>query len=204
MLDACSKSRAARDVLVVDVGSMKGTLTERARSRGVSLSFLARELLTAALESGDESSTPGHEVGDQEPGLDRVRVSLRMIRRDASALAAAAKRVGLPLGSYVCGLAAGIPAMTGICRPDLLGALVVSTAELSTVSRHLAHLVVLLNRGSFAAAREYDGMHASLNADVRRHLAVAAEALAALQPPMKARPGRRGRSRQRAPKELSA
>ena len=130
----------------------------------------------------------------------RVRVSLRMVPADAATLAAAARRAQLPPGTYVCGLAARTPVLVGTCRPDLVSAIAASTAAMSTLSRHLSHLVDLLNRGSFRAAEEYVGVVAALPAEVRRHLALAAEGLAALQPPRErseSRSGRRSASRRR-------
>jgi len=182
-MDASSKSRAARDVLVVDLGSLKGGLIERARARGVSLSYLVRMLLREALDKSDQSPATAPEVIARPSASHRVRVSLRMAPGDAATLAAAARRAQLPLGTYVCGLAARTPVLVGTCRPDLVSAIAASTAAMSTLSRHLSHLVDLLNRGSFRAAEEYLGVVAALPAEVRRHLALAAEGLAALQPP---------------------
>ena len=199
-MDASSKSRAARDVLVVDLGSLKGGLIERARARGVSLSYLVRMLLREALDKSDQSPATAPEVIARPSASHRVRVSLRMAPGDAATLAAAARRAQLPLGTYVCGLAARTPVLVGTCRPDLVSAIAASTAAMSTLSRHLSHLVDLLNRGSFRAAEEYVGVVAALPAEVRRHLAIAAEGLAALQPPREqtaSRPGRRSASRRR-------
>ena len=192
-MDASSKSHAARDVLVVDLGSLKGGLIERARARGVSLSYLVRMLLREALDKSDQSPATAPEVIARPSASHRVRVSLRMAPGDAATLAAAAKRAQLPLGTYVCGLAARTPVLVGTCRPDLVSAIAASTAAMSTLSRHLSHLVDLLNRGSFRAAEEYVGVVAALPAEVRRHLALAAEGLAALQPPRARTDSRSGR-----------
>jgi len=199
-MDASSKSRAARDVLVVDLGSLKGGLIERARARGVSLSYLVRMLLREALDKSDQSPATAPEVIARPSASHRVRVSLRMAPGDAATLAAAARQAQLPPGTYVCGLAARTPVLVGTCRPDLVSAIAASTAAMSTLSRHLSHLVDLLNRGSFRAAEEYLGVVAALPAEVRRHLALAAEGLAALQPPREqtaSRPGRLSASRRR-------
>jgi hypothetical protein len=59
---------------------------------------------------------------------------------------------------------ARIPVLVGTCRPDLVSAIAASTAAMSTLSRHLSHLVDLLNRGSFRAAEEYVGVVAALPA----------------------------------------
>ena len=193
-MDASSKSHAARDVLVVDLGSLKGELVERARARGVSLSYLVRLLLSEALDRSDQSPATAPEVTARLSAAHRVRVSLRMVPADAATLAAAARRAQLPLGTYVCSLTARIPVLVGTCRPDLVSAIAASTAAMSTLSRHLSHLVDLLNRGSFRAAEEYVGVVAALPAEVRRHLALAAEGLAALQPPRARTDSRSGRS----------
>jgi len=192
-MDVSSKSHASRDVLVVDLGSLKGELVYRARAKGVSLSYLVRLLLGEALDKSDQSTAPVPDVIARLSASHRVRVSLRMAPGDASTLAAAARRAQLPLGTYVCGLAARTPVLVGTCRPELVSAIAASTAAMSTLSRHLSHLVDLLNRGSFRAAEEYVGAVAALPSEVRRHLALAAEGLAALQPPRQRTEGLSGR-----------
>jgi hypothetical protein len=181
-MDASSKSRAARDVLVVDLGSLKGALVERAKARGVSLSFLVREILSEGVCGSHQLPAADDQLAYQPPASDRTRISLRMARDDAAELVDAAERARLPLGLYVRGLVERVPLLEGTFRPALVAALVASNAAMSTLSRHLAHLVDLVHRGSFAAAQEYDEVLATLSVDVRRHLSVASEGLAALLP----------------------
>lgn len=182
-MNAASQTHAARDVLVVDLGSLKASLVARAAANGVSLSYYVRTLLSDALGGDVESAEPAVTL-DARSAEDRVRVSLRMVPLDAKRLAEAARRAGLPLGPYVCGLAAGVPVLaSGASRPDLIAALASAASEMSTLSRYLAHLVELTKRGSLRAAQEYSETWTRLDMDVRRQLALVAQGLAELQPP---------------------
>jgi hypothetical protein len=97
----------------------------------------------------------------------------------------------MPLGSFVAGLAAGIPALQhGASLREYTAALVASNSELATLSRNIHHLTGLLRHRSVRAAQEYRSMLETLDADVRDHLALAAEVLAQLQPTRRlVRPG---------------
>jgi hypothetical protein len=116
-------------------------------------------------------------------GQDKTRVSLRMRRDEAHALFAAARAAGMPLGSFVAGLAAGVPALLcGSSPRDYTSALIASNAELATLSRNLYDLARLLRHGTVRAAQEYLSVLEALDADIRNHLALVSEALAQLQP----------------------
>jgi hypothetical protein len=187
-----ARAAAARDRLTVDLRGRKPALLARARALGVSPSDVVRDALGAALRS-DGPAQLGGQSGEQTDGQEaplaeavarqaRVRVSLRLTSVEARRLRDAAYRSGLPLGVYIAGLAAGIPAVAGTRHADHLAAATATCAELATLSRNLRHLDQLLREGSLRAAQEYRAMLGTLDADVRRHLAVASDALAALRP----------------------
>jgi hypothetical protein len=116
-------------------------------------------------------------------------VSLRLARHDAAALTQAASNAGLPLGTFLVDLVAGVPvAEQGGKRADHLAVLVASSAELSTLSRNVHHLTNLLRQGSVRAAQEYADMLDHVEVDVRRHLLLASNVLADLRPPRAATP----------------
>jgi hypothetical protein len=71
---------------------------------------------------------------------------------------------------------------TGASRAEHLAALVASCAELSTLSRSIHHLTILLRQGEFGPARVYREMLDTLAGEVRGHLTLAAGVLADLQP----------------------
>jgi hypothetical protein len=173
----------SRDRISVDLRGLRAALFEQARARGVSPSDLVRAVLATALDQTDPSITERSAPGTVESSEDRVRLSLRMCRRDAQATITAARAAGLSPGAYVAGLIAGVPVLTsGATRTDHLAALIASSAELSTLSRDLRRLTGLLRQGSVRAAQEYRDMLDKVADDVRKHLTLASSVLADLRP----------------------
>ena len=174
---------SSRDRISVDLHGLRAALFERAQTLGVSPSGLVRTALADALGQS-KSVTIGRPTPSRPPGNgDRVRLSLRMSREQASATFEGARRAGLSPGDYVGNLVAGVPVlMRAGSRTDHLAALIASSAELSTFSRNLHHLTSLLREGAFRAAAEYRPMLDTLGADVRGHLMLAAGVLADLRP----------------------
>jgi hypothetical protein len=173
---------SSRDRISVDLHGLKAALFERAQALGVSPSGLVRTTLAEAL------GRPLHVIEyparrQASHAGNRVRLSLRMTREQAAATSQAARRAGLSPGDYVADLVAGVPAlMSGATRTDHLSALMASTAELSTLSRHLHHLITLLRQGDCRPAQDYRLMLTTLGTDVRAHLALASRVLADLRP----------------------
>ena len=174
---------SSRDRISVDLHGLKAALIERAQALDVLPSDLVRTALAEALGRSEPISVERSTTRHLSSNGDRVRLCLRMSRAQADAALAAARRTGLNPGEYVGGLVAGVPLLLGAGnRAGHLAALIASSAELSTFSRNLHHLAKLLRQGEFRAAQEYRPMLDALGADVRRHLALAAEALADLRP----------------------
>lgn len=178
-----------RDRISVDLRGLKAALVERARRSGCSPSDVVRTALARELDLADPAA-PAAQVHEARPDdADRMRVSLRLIRRDAAALTVAASNAGLPLGTFLADLVAGVPlAGQGGNRSEHLAALVASSAELSTLSRNVHHLTSLLRQGSVRAAQEYADMLDHIEVDVRRHLLLASNVLADMRPPRAATP----------------
>ncbi|MEI2677675.1 MAG: hypothetical protein V9G29_07335 [Burkholderiaceae bacterium] len=106
-----------------------------------------------------------------------------MSRVEACATLAAARHAGLAPGAFVAGLVAGVPALLGGASRDAhIAALIASSAELSTLSRDIAHLTSLLRQGNVRAAQEYRERLDTLAGDVRDHLSLASRVLADLRP----------------------
>ena len=174
---------SSRDRISVDLRGLKAPLFERARARGVSPSWLVRDALIDALGPIKPSSSDHVAAGDPLPMADRVRLSLRMSRDEASATLAEARRAGLAPGAFVAGLVAGVPALLGGASRDAhIAALIASSAELSTLSRDIHHLTSLLRQGNVRAAQEYRERLDTLAGDVRNHLSLASRVLADLRP----------------------
>ena len=101
----------------------------------------------------------------------------------ARQLAAGARAAGLSRGAYLAGLVANVPVLsTGRGRAEHIATLMASSAELSTLSRNIHRLTALLRQANVEPARPHREMLDTLAGDVRRHLELAARALADLQP----------------------
>lgn len=173
----------ARDRISVDLRGLKAALFDQANVRGISPSDLVRELLAGALVQNDLPIAAPSALEVAEPAQHRARMSLRMSRPDAVATLNAARAAGLAPGAFVAGLVAGVPVLgKGGARSDYLAALVASNAELSDLSRNIHQLTQLLRQGSVRAAQEYSEHFQSLESEVRKHLHLAATALAELRP----------------------
>jgi hypothetical protein len=174
---------SSRDRISVDLRGLKAPLFERARARGVSPSGLVRDALIDALGRTEPSILDQAAAGAPLPMEDRVRLSLRMSREEASVTLTAARQAGLTPGAFVAGLVAGVPALLGGASRDAhIAALIGSSAELSTLSRDIHHLTSLLRQGNVRAAQEYRERLDTLAGDVRSHLSLAAGVLADLRP----------------------
>jgi len=181
---------SSRDRLSVDLHGLKTALWDRAKALGVTPSGFVRNTLAEALGVAAPAGQGSATRPPAPPSGIRVRLCLRMHRLQASATIQAARQAGLSPGDYVGGLVASIPALTtGTHRPDLLAALVASSAELSTLSRNVHRLTALLRQADVGPARAYRAMLDTLAADVHRHLELAAKVLADLQPQRRAASG---------------
>ena len=178
---------SSRDRISVDLRGLKAALLERSRAQGQTPSYFVRALLAGALHAEADEEKP-----TLEPRLSgrRVRLSMRLSGDEARLVIERARAAGLPIGSYVAGLCAGIPAIVGGTRPaDQVAALVMSSAELATLARDLRHLTLLLRQGEVRAAQEYRRLFDTLGDDVRAHLRLAARTLAELRPPRQLQQG---------------
>lgn len=174
----------AHEFVTVEMRGLKAALVARARAERVSVSVLvrsavARELGLAA--DGEASRLDVLSAGSASAAS--VKLSIRMSAEEARQLAAGARAAGLSRGAYLAGLIANVPALSaGGGRPEHISALMVSCAELSTLSRNVHRLTALLRQANVEPARPYREMLDTLAGDVRRHLELAASVLADLQP----------------------
>lgn len=177
---------SSRDRISVDLRGLKAALLQRSRSLGQTPSGFVRAALVTALQA-DMSATKRILA---MPGQ-RVRLSLRMRRDDARLVIEQAGAAGLPPGTYVAGLCAGVPAIADGARPrDQVAALLSSCAVLSTLARDLRHLTQLLRQGEVLAAQQYRARLDDVERDVRAHLAMAAPLLSDLKPLLRGAPAR--------------
>lgn len=168
----------SHDFVSVDMRGMKAALVAHARDRRVGVSAIVRTAV--ARELGLEGPPDSSEAIAGAVATEVVKVSIRLSSAEAAQLATSAREVGLSRGAYVGGLVSGVAVLSR--RKDHLAALTASCGELAVLSRNIHHLTTLLRQGSVRAAQEYREMLDSLNFEVRRHLKVAADALADLRP----------------------
>jgi len=174
----------SQDFVTVDMRGLKAALVARAQADRVSVSVLVRGAVARDLglsAKGEASSVDSFAAGPA--GAASVKLSIRMTAEEARQLADGARAAGLSRGAYLAGLIANVPVLSaGAGRPEHIATLMASSAELATLSRNIHRLTALLRQANVEPARPYREMLDTLAGDVRRHLELAARALAALQP----------------------
>jgi hypothetical protein len=174
----------AHDFVSVDMRGLKAALVARAQAERVSVSVLvrgavARDLGLAVEREPQRANMPG--AGTSRAAS--VKLSIRMTAAEAQKIAAGARAAGLSRGAYLAGLIANVPVLSaGGGRAEHIASLMASSAELATLSRNIHRLTALLRQANVEPARPYREMLDTLAGDVRRHLELAARALADLQP----------------------
>jgi hypothetical protein len=182
MSGASGMDPSSRDRLSVDLHGLKAALLDRANALGVTPSGFVRTTLAEALGQPVSEAVPPQRCPNASSG-DRVRLCMRMTSEHARATVEAARRARMTPGDLVGGLVLGVPVLSaGGSRADHIATLVASSAELSTLSRNIHRLSLLLRQANVEPARQYREMLDTLAADVRHHLELAAVVLADLQP----------------------
>jgi hypothetical protein len=181
----------ARDFVTVDMRGTKAALLAHAQAERVSVSLLVRRAVARELDRVHPSGARGAGTHNTTSTHATVKLSIRLPSAEAEQLDAGARRAELSRGAFLAGLLAQVPSLTGglASRPEYLAALTASSAELSTLSRNIHHLTLLLRQSNVRAAQEYRRTLDTLSDDVRAHLTLAARALAELRPARQPRPG---------------
>ena len=173
------------EFVTVDMRGLKAALVARAQAERVSVSVLVRGAVARDLGLGAEREPQRADVPSwgASSSVASVKLSIRMTAEEARQLAAGARSAGLSRGAYLAGLITNVPVLsTGGGRTEHIATLMASSAELSTLSRNIHRLTALLRQANVEPARQYREMLDTLAGDVRRHLELAARALADLQP----------------------
>ena len=173
---------STHDFVTVDMRGLKASLVAHAKTKRVAVSVLVRDAVAAALGRAGLESTL------QQVGLDTapspaawVKLSLRVTCEEARRIDAGAKAACLSRGAYLVGLVDGVPALKeGGLRSELIAALVLSCAELSTLNRNLSRLRALLSVGNVQQAQVYRAILDTVADDVSCHLKFAATGLSKL------------------------
>ena len=172
----------AHDFVTVDMRGLKAALVARAQAQRVSVSELVRSAVARDLGLSVEGEPRVGEMSQRAGRTTDVKLSIRMTAQEASQLAAGARAACLSRGAYLAGLVANVPVLSaGGGRTEHIAALRVSSDELATLSRNIHRLTALLRQANVEPARPYREMLETLAGDVRRHLELAARALADLR-----------------------
>ena len=182
-----------REFFTVDLRGLRAALTARAVEAGMTESDLLRSTLAVALRANvaaRQAPSASDADGAGAGAIGHVKMSVRIAHSAARRLEQQARGAGLSRGAYLVHLIAGAPAVVASTdRQAGFAALRASASELALLSRDISHLSHLLRAGEVRAALEYRERLETLDADVRRHLDLAASALAQLAP-LKASPHR--------------
>jgi hypothetical protein len=174
----------AHDFVTVDMRGLKAALVARAQADRVSVSVLVRGAVARDLGLAVECERQrADRSGGGSSCAANVKLSIRMTAEEAQRLATGARAAGLSRGAYLAGLIANVPVLSaGGGRAEHIASLMASSAELATLSRNIHRLTALLRQANVEPARPYREMLDTLAGDLRRHLELAARALADLQP----------------------
>lgn len=173
---------SSHDFVTVDMRGLKGALVACAAQRRVAVSVVVRAAV--ARELGLEGAGRGVQSSEESGAADVIgwtKLSIRMRRSETERLDAGARAAGLSRGAYLAGLVDQVPALMTGRRPEHIGALIASCAELSTLSRNVHQLTALLRTGDVQQALLYRDLLDTLAGDVRNHLRLAAQALTDLR-----------------------
>jgi hypothetical protein len=181
----------ARELLTIDLCGLKAPLIAHCTASGQPASAVVREAVQRFLQSPLQlpaqgmlpGTTPAPDASSDYPPSEvqaRTRVSLRLSLADADELQRRAQTAGLSLAAWVLHvMRSGYEPISAEQRTARTAALTQSNAELATMARNVGHLSALLRQGEVRAAQEYRQMLDSLAVDVRQHLKLCAQVLAA-------------------------
>lgn len=170
-----------RELFTVDLHGWRAGLRKRAERSGLTEAAVLRSVLAAALASEQSDPSPVSPARGDATSATPVKLSVRVSKLASCRLDQNARAAGLSRGLYLTRLIDGAaPVAASSDRAAMFKALNASSAELAVLSRDLNHLTRLLRVGAVEAARMYAARHDALDADVRRHLALAASVLAEL------------------------
>jgi hypothetical protein len=170
------------EFVTVDMRGLKAALVARARERRVSVSVVVRDAVARAFPSEQFALEASRAPIDVDVPSKTVKVSIRLTPNEVRRLDAGAKAAGLSRAAFLSGLIEGVNVLSSGGRRDHLAALILSSAELSTLSRNIRHLADLLRRSESRAAQEYRSILDTMAGDIDRHLNLAGHVLTQMQP----------------------
>ena len=177
----------SRDRVTLDLRGLGNRLQALAAARGTTASALVRKAALALLEVDPTTGSPS----DARPAIrdgSFVKVTLRIPAASAVLLAARSRRADVSQGTFVAGLLDGAPlSPLPHDHGQAVRALMASTDRLAVMSTDLNAFLRPLGRVPAAEVERYRAGLLTLAADVRSHLAAAAQLMAELRPMRRAR-----------------
>jgi hypothetical protein len=166
-----------RDRVTIDLCGIGDAARATARTRGVPLALFARQALIAALPGDSVAMLPRAEPSSDFGGT--VKLSVRLSATDSATLATHAAALGLSQARLVVLLIrrAELPMPVAERRAEL-AALRTSTDQLAAIAADVSLFVRTLSRPGLAALAPLRQRMLNLDADIVRHLQVAAALLA--------------------------
>lgn len=167
----------SRDRVTIDLCGIGDAARAAARARGIPLALLARQALIAALP-GDAvemppSADPGFELGGT------IKLSVRLSAADSATLTTQAAALGLSQARLVALLIRRVELPPPVAeRRAELAALRTSNDQLAAIAADVSLFVRTLSAPSLAALAPFRQRMLNLDADIARHLRLAAALLA--------------------------
>ena len=167
----------SRDRVTIDLCAVGDAARAAAQVRGTTLALFARQAVIAALPGDAAAALPR-----AEPALDfggTVKLSVRLSAEDSAALATQAAALGMSQARLVALLIRRtelpLPAAQRVAE---LAALRTSNDQLATIAADVSLFVRTLSRPDLALLAPMRDRMLNLNADIARHLQIAAALLA--------------------------
>ncbi len=167
----------SRDRVTIDLCAVGDARRAAAQTRGMTLALFARQAVIAALPGAAAATPPSAEPVPDRGGT--VKLSVRLSAADSAALATQAALLGMSQARVVALLirrtVLPMPAAERIAE---LAALRTSNDELATIAADVSLFVRTLSRPDLALLAPMRDRMLNLNADIARHLHIAAALLA--------------------------
>jgi hypothetical protein len=171
-----------RDRVTIDLRGLRTPLQTHALLRQMTSAALVRQAVLAYLAAKSGDQEPDQKQLTTVRGKQLVKVTMRLPTEHVLLMNYHARKADVSKGSYVAGLIAGVPPPTN--HAQTVAALRASTDRLAVISTDLSAFLRVMHMVKPGASQELERYRAgimTLNDDIRRHLAVAAQLVANLR-----------------------
>jgi hypothetical protein len=173
-----------RDRVTIDLRGLRAQLQKHALLSQMTPAALVRQAVLAHLAPRPAEESPGQNPLTMVREKQLVKVTLRLPSGHAALMNLQARRADVSKSSYVAALIEGAPPPKD--HAQAVAALQASTDQLAVIATDLSAFLRIMHMVKPGATQELERYRAgvmTLNDDIRRHLAVAAQLVAELRPP---------------------